>query len=76
MDEGAVARARLTIRCLYPEPGAARVEYKLVRLSPAAEVDRWEYLYVEKVGQVLLKEALVTIRWRIVTISGQVFYKE
>ena len=27
VDEGAVARARLTIRCLYPEPGAARVEY-------------------------------------------------
>ena len=34
------SRTCLALWCLYPEPGATRVEYKLVRLSPAAEVDR------------------------------------
>ena len=38
MNERLRARARVAIRCLYPEPGAARVEYELVRLSLAAEV--------------------------------------
>ena len=54
MNEGAVACARFTIRCLYPEPGAARVEDQLVGLPLAPEVHCRENLYVEEVGEVLL----------------------
>ena len=46
--------ARLTLRCLYPEPGAARVEDQLVGLPLAPEVHCRENLYVEEVGEVLL----------------------
>ena len=38
MDKRVGARTRIAIRCLYPEPGAARVEYQLVRLPSAAKV--------------------------------------
>lgn len=44
--------ARRALRSLYPEPGTACVENKLVRLLFATEVDCREDLDVEKVGQV------------------------
>jgi len=39
-----------TLRCLYPEPGAARVEDQLMRLVLTAKVDGREDLNIEEVG--------------------------
>ena len=43
------SRASLTLRCLYPEPGATCVENELMWLSLASKVDCGKYLYVEEV---------------------------
>jgi len=49
MNKGVLSEARVTVRCLYPEPRAASVEDKLVRLMLTAEVHCREYLDVKEV---------------------------
>ena len=50
MNEWVFSVAGVTVGCLYPEPAAAGVEDKLMRLVLTAEVDCWEYLDVEEIG--------------------------
>ena len=54
MDERRYTSASVTVRCLYPEPGAARVENQLVWLPLASEIDCRENLDVKEVRQILL----------------------
>ena len=58
MDERALPVARVAVRCLYPEPGTASVEYELMRLVLAAKVHCREDLDVKEVRQVLFQKAL------------------
>ena len=61
MDKRLAGSARITVRCLYPEPGTAGVKDELVGLMPAAEVHCGEDLDVEEVGEVLLEVALSVV---------------
>ena len=75
MDKGTPQGARFAIRCLYPEPGAARVKDELVRLLLASKVDCGEDLDVEKVGKVLFEEPLAVFhasigRWITRVVQG------
>ena len=57
MNERVLPVTRVAVGCLYPEPGAARVEDELVRLVLTAEVHGRKYLDVEEICQVLFQES-------------------
>jgi hypothetical protein len=68
VDEGAARRARVAIRCLYPEPGASCIEDQLVRFLLASEVHSGKNLDVKEVGQVFLQEPL-TVFWGPISLA-------